>query len=152
MRTLKKMLFLSFALSLAAGCAGGRMMTHEPTLYERLGGKPAIEAVVEDFVSRLAADMRISNARVAARFSTTHVPSLKMHLVNQICEAAGGPCKYTGRDMQSAHAGLEITMAEFNAVVDDLVAALNKFKVPEKEKNELLSVLGPMNKEIVQKP
>ena len=60
--------------------------------------------------------------------------------VDQVCEASGGPCKYTGRSMKAAHAGMRITDAEFNALVEDLVKSLDKFKVPAKEKNELLGV------------
>jgi hemoglobin len=73
----------------------------------------------------------------------------KAKLVDQICEASGGPCKYTGKDMKTAHAGMGITDADFNALVEDLVATLDKFKVPAKEKSELLAVLGPMKKDIV---
>ncbi len=121
--------------------------THQASLYERLGGKPAITAVVDDFVARVAADSRINS-----RFANTNIPRLKMNLVDQICAASGGPCTYKGRDMRTAHAGMRITNAGFDALVGDLVAALNKFKVPEREKNELLSVLGPMRKDIVETP
>jgi hemoglobin len=117
------------------------------SLYERLGGKPAITAVVDDFVARVAADSRING-----RFANANIPRLKMNLVDQICSASGGPCTYTGRDMRTAHVGMGITNADFDALVGDLVAALNKFKVPEREKNELLSVLGPMRKDIVERP
>ena len=117
------------------------------SLYERLGGKAAITAVVDDFVARVAADSRIN-----ARFANTNIPRLKMNLVDQICAASGGPCTYKGRDMKTTHAGMRITNADFDALVGDLVAALNKFKVPEREKSELLSVLGPMRKDIVEVP
>ena len=70
-------------------------------------------------------------------------------LVDQICTGTGGPCTYTGRDMKSVHAGMRISDAEFDALVGDLVKALDKFKVPEKEKGELLGVLGPMKGDIV---
>ena len=157
---LKKTLILGASIWIMVGCSSGKMMhdgkmmhtNMETTLYERLGGKAAIEAVVEDFVNRLATDKRIKNEKVAARFGVVHVPSLRTHLVNLICAGAGGPCKYTGRDMKSAHAGLEITHPEFNFVVEDLIAALNKFNVPEKEKGEVLALLGPMQKDIVEKP
>ncbi|MFY9287201.1 MAG: group 1 truncated hemoglobin, partial [Alphaproteobacteria bacterium] len=76
----------------------------------------------------------------------------KMHVVNLVCAGAGGPCNYTGRSMKDSHAGLKITSREFDFVVEDLVAALDKFNVPEKEKSELLSLLGPMRKEIVEVP
>jgi hemoglobin len=119
----------------------------QPTLYQRLGEKSAITAVVDNFVARVAADSRIN-----ARFANTNIPRFKMNLVDQICAASGGPCTYTGRDMRTAHAGMGITNTEFDALVGDLVAALNQFKVGEREKNELLSVLGPMRKDIVERP
>ena len=72
-----------------------------------------------------------------------------MKLVDQICEASGGPCTYTARDMATTHKGLGITDDHFNALVEDLVAALDKFNVPEREKNELLGALGPMKGDIV---
>src|SRR6266516_3295778 len=137
-------------LSLVAlsGCGrlGGeqQMATQEKSLYDRLGGKPNITAVVDDFVVRVAADHRINRF-----FANTDVPSFKAKLVDQICEASGGPCKYTGKDMKTTHAGMGVTDADFDALVGDLVATLDKFKVPEKEKGELLGVLGPMKKDIV---
>ena len=63
--------------------------------------------------------------------------------------ATGGPEKYTGRSMKESHAGLKIGVADFNALVEDLVKSLDKFKVPEAEKTELLNVLGPMKGDIV---
>src|SRR5207249_10287287 len=117
----------------------------EKSLYERLGGKPAITAVVDDFVGRVAADTRING-----KFATANIPRLKTMLVDQICQASGGPCTYTGRDMKTAHAGMGISGEEFDALVGDLVATLHKFKVGEREKNELLAALGPMKKDIVE--
>lgn len=119
----------------------------EKSLYVRLGGKAAITAVVDEFVARVAADERINKF-----FAHTDIAKLKMNLVNQICEASGGPCKYTGRTMKEAHQGMGISTADFNALVEDLVGALDKFKVGEKDKGELLAVLGPMKSDIVEKP
>ena len=139
---------LAGLLLAAAGCTYDGGMTEKsamtPTLYERLGGKGAITAVVEDFVGRVAADKRING-----KFALANIPRLKMLLVEQICAASGGPCTYTGRDMKTAHAGMGITGPQFDALVEDLVATLDKFKVPAREKNELLSVLGPMKSDIV---
>jgi hemoglobin len=134
------------ATLLAAGCASARddRMVAKKSLFDRLGGKPAITAVVDDFVANVAADARINQ-----RFSTANIPRLKAMLVDQICEATGGPCKYTGRDMKSVHAGMRITDAEFNALVEDLVKSLDKFKVPAQEKTELLTALGGMKPQIV---
>lgn len=125
---------------------GEQMMAKEQSLCERLGGKEAITAVVGEFVGRVAAD-----ARVNTFFGGTDIPRLKMQLVNQICEASGGPCTYTGRSMKDTHRGMGVSSAHFDAVVEDLVGALDKFNVPAKEKSELLGVLGPMRKDIVEK-
>jgi hemoglobin len=124
----------------------------QKTLYDRLGGKAAITAVVDQFVSNVAADKRI-NARFAATAADpARLANFKNNLVNQICQASGGPCTYTGKSMKDAHAGMGITTADFNALVEDLVGALNKFKVPDSDQKVLLGVLGPMSKDIVEKP
>ena len=149
MKVRRILVVAALGMALLAGCATTEqkpMAAQEKSLYERLGGKEAITAVVDDFVGRVAADNRINSF-----FATTDIPRLTMNLVNQICEASGGPCKYTGRDMKTTHRGMGITNAQFDALVGDLVATLDKFKVPEKEKNELLSVLGPMRKDIVER-
>jgi hemoglobin len=117
------------------------------SLYDRLGGKTAITAVVDEFVARVAADARINKF-----FAHTNIPHLKTELVDQICQGSGGPCKYTGKSMKAAHKGMGIGGADFSALVEDLVGALDKFKVPEKEKSDLLAVLGPMKGDIVEKP
>ncbi len=117
------------------------------SLYQRLGGKPAITAVVDQFVANVGADERINH-----RFATTDLQELKKHLVNQICEAAGGPCTYKGRTMKATHTGMGITNAEFDALVQDLVTALESLNVPVQEQQALLSLLGPMRKDIVEVP
>lgn len=114
------------------------------SLYDRLGGKPAIEKVVDQFVANIAADNRINQ-----RFAKTNIPKLKTDLVNQVCEATGGPCKYTGRDMVTTHKGMKITKEEFNWTGGHLAAALDTYKVPAKEKNELLTAIGSMEPQIV---
>src|ERR1043166_4088994 len=131
----------------AAGCSSmSQQSMSDKSLYERLGGKAAITAVVDDFVGRVAADNRINGF-----FAQANIPRLKAMLVDQICEASGGPCKYTGRDMKTTHRGMGITNAAFDALVGDLVATLDKFNVGDREKKELLSVLGPMRSDIVEK-
>ena len=116
-------------------------------LYDRLGGKPAITAVVDDFVGRVAADNRING-----KFANTDIPRFKILLMEQICQASGGPSIYTGRSMKATHAGMGVSSSDFDALVGNLVATLNKFKVPEREKSELLGALGPMKGDIVEKP
>lgn len=114
-------------------------------LYERLGGKPAIEAVIDDFLGRVAADERINSG-----FAVGHLPRLRQRLIELVCAATGGGCTYSGRDMGTVHAGMRITNEQFNALVGHLVATLEKFKVPEKEKGELLGLLAPMRDSIVE--
>ncbi|HYP26705.1 MAG TPA: group 1 truncated hemoglobin [Blastocatellia bacterium] len=121
------------------------------TLYERLGGKKAITAVVDQFVANVANDKRINKFFADAASDPKRLAAFKQKLVDQICEASGGPCKYKGKDMKTAHAGMGISSADFGALVEDLVAALDKFNVPEAEKNELLGALGPMKGDIVER-
>ncbi len=113
-------------------------------LYDRLGGQKAIVLVVEEFVARIAADDRINQ-----RFGNTDIPRLKSLLVEFVCMATGGPCKYSGLDMETSHAGMELVDDEFTALVEDLSGALDKYKVPAKEKGELLGALGPLKPSIV---
>ena len=136
------------ALMLTAGCASTMQPSMaDKSLYDRLGGKPAITAVVDDFVGRVVADNRINGF-----FAKANAPRLKAQLVDQICEASGGPCKYSGRDMKAVHRSMGVTGAAFDALVGDLVATLDKFKVGEREKKDLLGALGPMKSDIVEKP
>jgi hemoglobin len=138
---------------LAAGslaACGGKAKGPEPagdvkSLYDRLGGKDAITAVVKDFVEqRVAKDDRIN-----AFFNNTDIPDFESKLVDQICEASGGPCKYAGKDMKTSHAGMHVRDADFSALVEDLKASLDHFKVPAKEQQELLGALAPMHDDIV---
>lgn len=137
---------LSCALILLAGCAASNANTKAPnaSLYDRLGKKEAISAVVDDFVGNVGAD-----ARINAAFAKTDLPHLKQMLVEQICQASGGPCTYTGKDMKTAHQGMNVTDAQFNALVEDLVKSLDKLKVGDKEKSDLLAALGGMKGDIV---
>jgi hemoglobin len=129
---------LAFTLSNTAAVSQTR------SLYDRLGGETAIAAVVDDFVKNVAADKRINGF-----FAKANIDLLKVRLTKQICQATGGPCVYTGRDMKSAHAGMDIKNKDFNALVQDLGKSLKKFKVPAKEQKELVALLAPMRKDIV---
>jgi len=115
------------------------------SLFERLGGATAITAVVDDFSARCAHD-----ARINAKFARTDIARLKAMLVDQVSEASGGPANYTGRDMKTAHLDMGVTAGEFNALVEDLVATLNKFGVGKAEQDELLGILGPLKSDIVE--
>ncbi len=121
------------------------------SLHERLGGTAAIATVVDAFVANVAGDARINKrfARVAG--DTAAMRQFKQKLVDQVCAGTGGPCTYTGLDMKAAHQGMGISDAEFDALVEDLVKALDGAGVPQKEKDDLLAVLGPMRADMVKK-
>ncbi len=141
MRNLK-MILLSFSLLAAFAITAA---AQQRSLYERLGGKEAITAVVDEFAGRVLADARINK-----KFASSDPVRLKTQLVDQICFATGGPCQYTGRDMKTTHMNMGVTDGEFGALVEDLVGALDKFNVPAAEKSELLGLLGPMKGDIVE--
>jgi hemoglobin len=121
------------------------------SLYERLGGKPAIKAVASDLVDRILADPRVNKWFAHAASSTENTNAYKTNLADFLCRSTGGPCEYTGPDMMAAHKGRGITNEAFNAVAGDLVATLDKFKVPAKEKNEVLTLVAGLKPTIVQK-
>ena len=138
------LVLLWVAVNLAA-CA--TMGEQPPSLYQRLGGREGIALVVDDFVANMVAD-----ARVNARFKGMQPPAvfkLRSNLADQICDATGGPCAYLGRDMKATHKGMNISEGEWSATVENLIKALDKNKVGEKEKNELINALGPMKSAIV---
>lgn len=117
----------------------------QQTLYDRLGGKSAITAVVDSFVAIVAKDARINK-----KFARSDIGRVKTMLVDQVCAQAGGPCTYTGLSMKESHRNMGVTEGEFGALVEDLVTALNAFKVPPKEQDELLTALGAMKSDIVE--
>lgn len=149
-------LVLTLAL-VGAACGGGTKkattgpggvgeQAAEKSLFDRLGGLPAITKVVEDFVTNVGGDDRINHF-----FANSDLTMVKALLVEQICFATGGGCEYTGRSMPESHAGMGITDDDFNALVEDLVKALDANGVPEKEKGELLGALAGLKGEIVGK-
>ena len=120
-----------------------------PSLYTRLGGYNAIAAVTDDFIGRLAADKQVS--RFFVGHSQDSLMKIRQHVVEFLCNATGGPCVYMGRDMKTSHKGMGITEADWDLSVKALVATLDKFKVPEKEKAEVLGAVGPLKAQIVEK-
>ena len=121
------------------------------SLYQRLGGYDAIAAVTDDFIGRLATDKQLT--RFFSGHSRDSLGKIRQHVVEQLCAAAGGPCIYMGRDMKTSHQGMGITEEDWNAAVKDLVATLDHFKVPEKEKSEVLGAVSSFKNDIVeQKP
>ncbi|AFK03435.1 globin [Emticicia oligotrophica DSM 17448] len=120
------------------------------SLYVRLGGNAAIQAVIDQFITNVASDTRINIFFADAAADPARLKKLRDNLVNQVGQATGGPEKYTGLDMKTAHKGMNIQEADFNALVEDLSKALDKFSVPMTEKSELLTALATMKADIVE--
>lgn len=135
----KVLLPLAMALLMAACVTAPR-----PTLYEQFGGRPGIEALVEELLVRILDDPRIN-----ADFADTDILNLNDRLVEQVCVEVGGPCTYTGRSMAEAHASQDITQADFYALVEALVDAMQARGIPPRAQNRLLHRLAPMHRDIV---
>lgn len=120
-------------------------------LYDRLGGVYSIATVVDDFIERLLVNATL-NANPAIKDARTRVAKagLKFHVTALVCEVTGGPCRYSGRSMKDAHAQLNITEGQWQAMVADFRKTLDKFKVPAKEQEELISIVGSTKKDIVK--
>jgi len=148
MRTLLlSIVIVASSFTLAAAQKGpGSGAPATKSLYDRLGGKSAIQAVVHQFVLNVAGDKVIK-----ARFAKTNTKKLEATLVDQVCAATGGPCKYAGKTMADAHKGMKISEDEWKATVADLKSALDKFKVKDAEQNDLLGALASMHDDIVGK-
>jgi len=119
----------------------------EQSLYKRLGGYDAIAAVTDDFIGRMATDKALS--RFFVGHSKESLGRIRQLVVDQLCAATGGPCIYIGRDMKSSHQGMGITEGDWNAAVVHLVATLDKFKVPERERKEVLGAVSGLKNDIV---
>jgi hemoglobin len=152
LRVLPALLVLGACVELAAFEAQAQAPTPAttPSLYKRLGGYDAIAAVTDDFVPRLVGDPQLS------RFFVGHGADSKMRIrqrvVDMVCMASGGPCLYFGRDMKSAHKGLGITEADWTTMSNHFVATLDKFKVGQKEKDDLIALVNGLKKDIVEPP
>ena len=118
-----------------------------PSLYKRLGGYDALAAVTDDFIGRMATDKALG--KYFAGHSKDSLVHIRQLVVDQLCAATGGPCAYIGRDMKSAHQGMGISEADWNAAAGHLVVTLDKFKVPEKEKAEFLALASTLKADIV---
>lgn len=122
----------------------------EPSLYERLGGVYAIAAVVDDFIDRIMDDPRLNaNPKVDEAHHRVSKAGFKYLVTEQVCWAAGGPQKYTGRSMRDSHVHLDITAAEWLSFMDDLQQTLSKFGVPDREQKEIFAIVDSTRGDIV---
>jgi hemoglobin len=113
-------------------------------LYQRLGGREAINAVVKDLLANGIAD-----ARLQPRLSGMDAAKCERQLTDLLCQATGGPCKYTGRDMKTAHTGSNVTETEWTAFTENLAKTFDRFNVPARERGELVNMLLPMKGDVV---
>ena len=121
------------------------MTTQTKSLYDRLGGGDAINALTESWVARVGGDDRANG-----KFARTDIDRLQKEVADQLCEATGGPCTYTGRSMRETHDGMEVTAGEFDVVMQHPEATLDELKVPKTEQDELVDLLMPMRDDIVE--
>lgn len=141
-------LVISFLVLALSGTipAFAQEMKKDDSLYIDLGQREGIAKIVADFVPMLLDDTRIKQF-----FTKVKKEEFSEHLTNQFCELAGGPCRYTGKDMYEAHEGMKIGNAQFNAVAEDLQIAMEKNNVPSSVANRLVAKLAPMQRPIVSK-
>jgi len=121
------------------------MTTQTKSLYDRLGGLDAINALTESWVARVGGDERANK-----KFARTDIARLKKEVIDQLCEATGGPCTYTGRSMKDTHAGMKTTAGEFDVVMQHLTATLDELRISKVEQDELVDLLMPMRDDIVE--
>lgn len=120
----------------------------QESLYKRLGGYDAIAAVTDDFIVRLATNKDISRFFIGN--SDDSKKKIRQHIVDFLCANTGGPCIYMGRTMKDSHAGLKITENDWTITAGLLLETLNKFKVPKKEQDDLMAIVGTLKKDIVE--
>lgn len=121
--------------------------TRDDSLYQQLGGQPGLVKLMDDFMQRLLAD-----ARMNPFFKDVDQAHVKAQLVDQFCEVSGGPCRLNGPDMKRVHSGVDITRADFNALVEVLQQAMDAQGIAFSAQNRLLAKLAPMHRDIVNVP
>ncbi len=132
------------AVLLAAGSLNAAAA--DDSLYRDLGGSAGIRRIVADLLPAVQAD-----ARINASFDGVDMEHLAEKLEEQFCDVAGGPCKYSGKDMRTIHEDLALNHAHFNALVEDLQFAMARNGVPSRVQNRLLARLAPMHRDVVTK-
>lgn len=142
-------LVLSVCGLLLAGCAtpGEPLPSRDSTLFDRLGGKARLTAIVADFVVRVTAN----ESRLQRFFTQVDQAALQNTLLHQLCEASGGPCRYAGKNMRSAHQGLRVSATDFDTMLEYFGVTLDKFKVSENDKRAWVAFLGAFRQDIVQR-
>lgn len=136
---------LAVLTMIAVGCAHRPGPPNDGALYRDLGGEPGITAIVEGLLFKM-----VDDERIAHHFADADIINLRQRLIEQLCFESGGPCRYEGLGMQESHAGRNITEAEFNALVEDLIDVMEALDVEVGAQNRLLRRLAPMQADIVR--
>ncbi len=148
-----RMSLLSVALTLGAAFAPvalAQQPTAQKSLYDRLGGLKGITVVVDDFINRLVANEELNkNPAIDAGRKRSPAPYLKFQVSQMVCEATGGPCKYTGKTMMESHGHLNISEREWSVMAEEFKRSLDRFKVPAAEQKELFDIVGTTKADIV---
>ena len=118
----------------------------DDSIYVGLGGQQGIKSIVATLIPLIQADARIKES-----FADSDMKHVGMRLEEQFCMLSGGPCEYKGEPMAETHGGLKVTNAQFNALTEDLQAAMERNKVPSRIQNKLIAKLAPMQRTIVTK-
>lgn len=133
---------LLLAVSMVAACTGGQFKS--PSLYQRLGGKGGLVLIVDGWLSRAAADGRLSGW-----FGPGVADRIRPRMVEQLCELSGGPCQYAGRDMRAVHAGLRVDAMAYDAMLDALARSLAQLKIPAADQKALMQLLAPARAQVL---
>ncbi|OYU45921.1 MAG: group 1 truncated hemoglobin [Burkholderiales bacterium PBB4] len=141
---LAALLVLGAASPWAAQAQTSASTAQAAPLYVALGEKAGITLLADDFVNRLKVDTRLAPA-----FKDANDKNLKLRLGQQFCKLSGGPCGYEGADMKSAHANMDITKTDFNALVEVLQASMDARGIPFAVQNQLLALLAPMHRDVI---
>jgi hemoglobin len=145
------LVFIAFTIGVTLGAiAQSSAQQSQPSLYDRLGGLAPISVVVSDFIDAVVPDPLLNeNPAIDAARKRVPAPYLKYHVTAMVCQATGGPCQYHGRGMKESHAHLYITAQEWDRMVTIFKAVLAKHRVPVKETQELLDIVGSTEADIV---
>lgn len=133
-----------FVVVLLAGCA--QQPPRDDSLYQALGQRPGLQRIVEGMLLNIAKDERI-----VEHFKKVNIVRLRDKLIEQFCVESGGPCTYTGESMSESHKGQNLTRGDFNALVEDLIDAMDAEGVSVRDQNRLIARLAPMRSEVIEK-
>ena len=139
-----KRLLATLSFTVCAFAAQAQTAPADDSAYHAFGGQPGLVRLMDDFMVRLIAD-----PRTGPFFKDVDQRDLKAKLVSQFCVVSGGPCKYTGADMKTAHNGIDIRKGDFNALVEVLQRSMDAQGVPFRQQNRLLAVLAPMHRDVI---